>query len=413
MPKKKNPEELAVLPSGTGEFVELPETEEVAELARRRSTTGRLYEKHILNKGVLIHPTTGSKIQIDDAFVRSLKSNFDNGTCDIVQVPLADSQNAHSEDPDRNIGEVVDIRERDGKVYAVIDARRADAAEKLGKTWLGASAMLSTNYKDTKTGERVGPTLLHVAVTNRPYVTGLEDYKEVIAASASGDSEVVAYQVEASPSVEVVNPEVESPVVSMSNALDSATESTEDSEEVQASADSLIDETLSASSPTEEITMTREELIAALSEHGIDVYALQAVADEAEANAALSNTLAEKLAETLELSSSSVDMDTVVGAIAEIAQEKVALSNRIQGLERAQAEHVVNGLVDAGFVLPAQKDVYVELRLSNPDTFEKLVPSEPIVKLGVMTGSEKSDEVTREETNIDAEITRLTAGFGK
>lgn len=382
MPKKnKAGEELAVFPSDSDEWVELA-----------RVKKGVLYEKHILNKGTLIHPVTGTKIEIDDKFVNTLKDNFNKGICDIVQVPLADNQNAHSEDPDRNIGEVVDIRERDGKVYAVIDARRADASQKLGTTWLGASAMLSTNYKDTKTGERVGPTLLHVAVTNRPYVTGLEDYKEIISASNVNESDVVVYESVPEEPVVDVEPEV-----------------------VEATADSEIDETLEASSPTEENTMTREELIAALKEqHGIDVDALQVAADEAEANAALSNELAEKLAETLELSNSAVDGDTLVGAIAELHSEKVALSSRVEGLERAQAEHVVNGLVSAGFVAPAQKDAFVELRLSNPEMFEKLVPSEPIVKLGAMTGVEPNVSDSKSgELDIDAEITRLTANFGK
>jgi hypothetical protein len=289
--------------------------------------------------------------------------------------------------------EVVDIKERDGKVYAVIEARRSDAPEKFGKTWLGASAMLSTNYMDTNTGERVGPTLLHVAVTNRPYVTGLEDYKEIVAASAgSEDSEIVVYE-----SVE-----------------DEVSGVEETSQEVQLSADIINDETLEASSPTEEkMTMTRDELIAALAEHGIDVPALQAAADEAEANAALSNQLADKLAETLELSANTVDTDTLVGAIAQMHSEKVELSNRVQGLERAQAEHVVNGLIAEGYVLPAQKDVYVEMRLTNPETFERLVPSEPIVKLSAMVGQESLDDEKKNELNIDEEIARLTAGVGK
>jgi uncharacterized damage-inducible protein DinB len=373
------PEELSVFPSQGEDWV---------ELARVKS--GTLFRKHILNKGELIHPATKAKVNIDDEFVSTLKRNFENGICDIVQVPLADDQNRHSESPALNQGEVVGVEEENGKVYAIIDARTEDAKKSLGKTWLGASAMLSTNYVDTKTGKRVGPTLLHVAVTNRPYVTGLEDYKEIIAASVSDkDSTVVVYE---------TAEEVEQ----------------ETSQEVQAPADRLNDETLKASSPTEENkTMTREELIAALAEHGIDVPALQAAAEEAEANAALSNQLADKLAETLELSTNSVDTDTLVGAIAQMHSEKVELSNRVHGLERAQAEHVVNGLVAEGYVLPAQKDVYVELRLTNPETFERLIPGEPVIKLSAMVGQESLDDNTKSELNIDDEIARLTAGIGK
>src|SRR5579859_4940060 len=99
------PEELSVFPSQGDEWVELA-----------RVKGGTLFEKHILNKGTLRHPATGAKIEIDDNFINKLKQNFVNNVCDIVQVPLANDKNEHSEDPDRNIGEVVDIRERNGKV---------------------------------------------------------------------------------------------------------------------------------------------------------------------------------------------------------------------------------------------------------------------------------------------------------
>jgi hypothetical protein len=41
-----------------------PDTVELA-----RTKMGTLYRKHILNRGELIHPLTGTKINIDDAFV--------------------------------------------------------------------------------------------------------------------------------------------------------------------------------------------------------------------------------------------------------------------------------------------------------------------------------------------------------
>src|ERR1700722_12079881 len=138
-------------------------------LARSRRVMGKLFEKHILNKGVLLHPKTGAKIHVDDTFVTAMQDNFAKGYCPIVQVPLANDKNEHVENPGANLGEVVGIRSRGNKVYALLDAR--EDAGKFGKTYLGACAYLSTNYTDTKTNSKVGPPLLHVAVTNRPYVT--------------------------------------------------------------------------------------------------------------------------------------------------------------------------------------------------------------------------------------------------
>jgi hypothetical protein len=87
------PEELSVFPSQGDDWVELA-----------RVKGGRLFEKHILNKGTLRHPVTGTKIEIDDNFISTMKKNFFNNVADIVQVPLADDKNQHSEDPDRNVG---------------------------------------------------------------------------------------------------------------------------------------------------------------------------------------------------------------------------------------------------------------------------------------------------------------------
>ena len=58
------------------------------------------------------------------------------------------------------------------------------------KTLLGASAFLNLDYRDTWSGESVGPALLHHCITNREYVLDLEPYEE-IAASASPGREVL------------------------------------------------------------------------------------------------------------------------------------------------------------------------------------------------------------------------------
>jgi hypothetical protein len=179
--------DLVIIPSKDGQaYGEL--TEPDLELSRRSS--GTLFRKHILTKGELIHPVTGKRIKVDDGFISKMKTNFDNKVCPIVQVPLANDSNAHVEDPDRNVGEVIDIEVKDDKVYAVIDARRNVDRFK-DRTYIGASAMLALDYTDTNTGKKAGPTLCHVAVTNRPYITNLDEYEEIIKASADNSDEAV------------------------------------------------------------------------------------------------------------------------------------------------------------------------------------------------------------------------------
>lgn len=326
-----------------------------------RTQSGTLYRKHILNKGELIHPKTGKKIAVDDAFIGKLQSNFTGKVCDIVQVPLATSANDHSEDPSRNKGEVIGIEAKGDKVYALIDAR--EDADKFGKTYLGASAMMHLDYKDTKTGKNVGPTLLHVAVTNRPYVTDLEPYEKVAA---------------------LTNPAAD-----------------EDDETVL----------LTPADPSKEseVPMSREEMIAALkNDHGIDVAALQSGGTPLSAE-----SLVSALAGVGVLSLSQVEEPEqvtpadIVGAIAELAEKNVTLSSAVTELTGDKAQAEVDALVRQGRILPAQKDTMLELRLSNPEMFDKLVPATPLVALSHEEGTTPPDE--QPDLDVEAEIAKLAA----
>lgn len=343
------------IPSSESDYVELA-----------RTTQGRLFRKHILNKGELIHPNTKKPIKIDDSFVDQLIDNFDNRVCDIVQVPLAGVKNEHTEDPNRNIGEVVGVEAQGNKVYALIDARDKAAADKLGKTLLGASAMMHLDYTDTRTGQKVGPALLHVCVTNRPYVVELDDYEELLAASVEDSEDAVM---------------------------------------------------LTPAPPVEETSvMTLEEIIAALkADHNIDLNTLMEHerdhAAQLSNNQQLTNALAN--AGVLKLSNGEeLSPDDIVGAVAELAQDKTELSNRIEALENDKAEAQVKALVASGHILPAQESAMLKLRLSNAELFLEMVPEQPIVNLSQESGTEPVRQ-NNQELDIDAEIARLTASAGE
>jgi hypothetical protein len=335
----------AFTPGADGDFIALS-----------RSKKGRVFRKHILSKGVLNY--NGRKIQIDDGFLASIKKNFDSKVCDIVQVPVADSKNQHSEDPFRNIGEVIDIQVEDGKAYALIDVRDDAAAERIeNKLFLGASAMLHMNYTDSRDGERKGPTVLHVAVTNRPHELDLEEY-ELLAMSADSSERAVLL------------------------------------------------------TATKETTMDLDDLIAILrDDHGIDVPELQREAADALAVAALSNSLRDKLAgsDVVELSADASGED-VLAAVTTLIDGHVALTAEIAATKEAArldaATTQVDGLVEKGFILPAKRDAFLELRLSNEEMFDALLPEEPIVKLSQEEGLEPADP--EPGAVLDAEVARYT-----
>lgn len=374
-------DDLFIVPSNGDGFVELA-----------RTKTGRLFRKHLLNLGDLRHPKTGETVKFDDAFATTLKKNFNDGICDIVQIPLANDNNEHSEAPDRNIGEVVDIEVKNNKVYGILDVRKEAMADELGKTLLGASAMLHMDYTDTKTGKKVGPTLLHACVTNRPYVTGLEGYEEIVAATADkAEGAVLLTDGETEPE--------NGPAETESKTAEKPQEETD-------VADAATPETTKPS---------LEDLLTQLkNDHNIDVTALQAKAGEADQATQLSKTLVDALSQAgvVKLSNSDTDKpstEDVVSAVGELATNNVQLTNRVNALEKRDAEHYVDALVKTGHVMPAQRAAFVELKLTNQTMFDQLVPAEPLIKL---TGDEVGRTPPKDESHIadvNAEIERYAA----
>jgi hypothetical protein len=366
-------DQLVIVPSDGDGYVNLA-----------RTKSGRLFRKHLLSKGPLRHPANGQTIDIDDDFITRLKNNFEAGVCPIVQVPLANDQNEHSEDPNRNIGEVVDIQIDGDKVYAVMDIRDPAHADRMGKTYLGASAMLSLDYQDTKTGKRVGPTLLHSCVTNRPYVTDLDDYEEIVAATTDRSDEAA---------------------VLLTDVKEKVAKETEMPEE----------KTETVAEPS------LEELLTTLkNKHNIDVSALQAQNTETERQAKLSQTIVDaltnagivKLSNTDDGEKTTVDNEVVTNAVRDLATNNVALTSRLNTLEKRDAEHAVDALISEGRILPAKRDVMVNVKLTNAELFDQIVPEQPIVKLTNEIGVNEP-KAKQHELDVEAEIARLTAAFNK
>lgn len=349
--------DVVIIPSpGTG-YVELAGP-------GKDSVTGQKYprfRKHLLNLGTLKYQ--GTEYTLDENWYAKLKDNFNSGVS-MVQVPLANEKNAHTESPLANTGEVVGI-ERDGKkVFSIIEVRKPDVAEGLrNKTILGASAFLSMNYKDTRTQKNVGPALLHHCLTNRPYVLDLEPYQEIVAASADTEEDTI-----------IVLSEGPMP------------------------------------------TRSKEELIAELrDQHGLDVEALQAAASTRVDTAALTAAVTEALRGTnLELSAGedgTITLSDVTGAIVELAGKNTTLEGNVARLLRKGAERDVDELIGAGRLLPKARSMAIELALSNPEGLDAITApaEEPYVKLSAPVGRTAPDGEDKHVQDIDAELIKLAA----
>jgi hypothetical protein len=219
------------------------------------------------------------------------------------------------------------------------------------------------DYKDTRTNKRVGPTLLHTAITNRPYVTELDGFEEIIAASAPG-------------------------------------------------ADNIQTVVLTSATPIQEEAMTYAEWVAqGKAEFQTDVEALKLSAAQ---SVQLSNAVRDNLTEHGLIQLSAGEDASPADAIAAVkgAGEKIVeLSGTIDTMRtealRLSADSEVQELVDAGRVLPKDKESYVELKLSNPDLFDKIVPEKPLVELSREAGVEGDDDASKKKT-VDDELTRLS-----
>lgn len=336
----------------------------VACSSQHVKTKGKLFKKQIFRWGPFSHPKNPDiKINVDRDFYDKLKANFDNRVCPIVQFPLVDADNRHVENPDSNIGVVTDLAADEEGVYAYIDVRKHQ--EDVGETILGASAKVHLNYTDRLTGEAVGPTLVHVAATNNPYLTNLRDFETVSASDADTNSEVV-----------------------------------------------LLLSDVGEAHSEEETSMTKDELIAELSKHGVDVVAGQQALADLEGYVALSDVLEgddvvatpQTISTTIvELSNAIKEKDTQISEQDERIQ---ALTSQINEVNLSAATQEVESLITQGRILPAWKDDMVELSLSDRKRFENFLLPEGIAtaelsEVGFTTTEDTHDvdplEAAREE----------------
>jgi hypothetical protein len=108
------------------------------------------------------------------------------------------------------------------------------------------------------------------------------------------------------------------------------------------------------------MSLTKEELIKALKDdHGIDVEDLEAKAatepsgepDETQLSNALVTALTSAGLLKLSNSSDEITDDDIVDAVTELAQSNVALSSRVDLLERVRAEAEVTKKIEGGYIL--------------------------------------------------------------
>jgi hypothetical protein len=74
-------------------------------------------------------------------------------------------------------------------------------------------------------------------------------------------------------------------------------------------------------------------------------------------------------------------------------------------LATKNAENEIDGLVRLGYILPAQRDTMVRLSMTDRQTYEELLPAQPIIDLSYEDGVGEDDTVYQRD--MDDEIQRI------
>lgn len=334
----------------------------------------RRWRKQALPFGPLNYK--GRTIEITKSFAEKLKSNFDAGARDHVQVS-AKGAGGHSDDWRDSMGTTigVDVDDKDG-IFVVLELdKEADDAVANNKL-RGVSLAFDPDWTDPYTETNWGPTLRHVALTNVPYVKGTSGFAPI----------------ELSEGEEIVFAE-------------NAVESQQESADIDAG-------------KGEATVPTLDELKAALkSDHGIDVDSLSARVDAAESEKVKYEQLKDAL-KSVELSEESL---SEVGELREKADLSVQLSERVENLEsaleaerkarsREAAESKVRPYLAAGKIVEADKEKFIELCETSPEIAETALRalSGNVLLSEVGIGEKQNDSsLGVDDVDAEAEISRL------
>lgn len=144
---------------------------------------GTVFRKQIAKFGKWVNPLFPIEfMELDEAWAKDLVKNFNAKVIDHVPVPLD-----HTDMTEANTGELIklEIVPGDG-LYGYLDIRRPQTVEDINNGLIfDVSISFDWNYIDTAEGKEHGPTLLHVALVNNPYLKGMPAFEEAQVGSYS------------------------------------------------------------------------------------------------------------------------------------------------------------------------------------------------------------------------------------
>lgn len=136
---------------------------------------GTLFKKRIINLGEYADQWFPEYfLHLDQEWADSVLANFKAKTVGRVYVP-----SSHTDDPDKNRGEVIDMFMSDdgAGIDAIIDIRDSETVEKIEQDLIWDCSIGFTMNWITKEGEEMGPAIYHVALVNNPYIEDMTPFE--------------------------------------------------------------------------------------------------------------------------------------------------------------------------------------------------------------------------------------------
>lgn len=136
----------------------------------------RQWVKKILPIGSIEYK--GRQLRFDRSYLSRLVDSFRSRAYDQVPLQLADSDNRHTNDPERTAGEITDLELRDDGLYALAHVTERGERVLTENPQLGVSARIVEQYSRAD-GKFFPAAVQHVLATLDPRVTGLGAWQPV------------------------------------------------------------------------------------------------------------------------------------------------------------------------------------------------------------------------------------------
>lgn len=221
------------------------------------------WRKQLLPFGTITYK--GRKITFDKAYFSDLVTSFRNRACEAVPLQVADKDNAHTNDPFRRHGTVVDVELAPDGLDAIIELD--DEAQKLIKDYpdIGVSARIYENYERSD-GNFFKTALQHVLATLDPHVVGMRPWQAVALSNETSVSVIDLSDSEFENGKEEEQPvatkqDLKGILAKLRESGDEAELTDEELDQLLAITDAMSDKSTSdASSETDESDLSDEEL---------------------------------------------------------------------------------------------------------------------------------------------------------